>query len=242
MPPPRGRAGRLPEAAQRPSATPEGDRRAARRLVRPTGREDRGGARGGRGGRDVHPGQPSEEGAERVTNTLLISDGEQLKVSYDKIHLYDAFGFQESQTVQPGAEPVTVKVSGATVGFATCYDVRFPTSSSITRAAVHQRPSCPPHGSPARAKSRSGRRSSPPGPWTRRSSSSPAGRRCPKGQTWRSAWPRRPVWALLVVSPTGSVIAEAYEGPELLIVDIDPADVQEARKRIPVLQNARDLS
>ena len=46
--------------------------------------------------------------------------------SYDKIHLFDAFGFAESDTVAPGDEPVTIEVDGLTVGLATCYDLRFP--------------------------------------------------------------------------------------------------------------------
>ncbi|GHF06859.1 apolipoprotein acyltransferase [Amycolatopsis deserti] len=66
---------------------------------------------------------PSADG--RVRNTLLIT-GLGHHLGYDKIHLYDAFGFRESDTVAPGTSPVTVEVDGVTLGFATCYDVRFP--------------------------------------------------------------------------------------------------------------------
>ena len=66
---------------------------------------------------------PSADG--RVHNTLLATGGG-VEASYDKIHLFDAFGFAESDTVAPGAEPVTIKVDGLTVGLATCYDLRFP--------------------------------------------------------------------------------------------------------------------
>lgn len=66
---------------------------------------------------------PADEG--RVSNTLLVT-GPDVDTHYDKIHLYDAFGFAESRTVAPGAEPVTVEVAGTTVGVTTCYDVRFP--------------------------------------------------------------------------------------------------------------------
>ncbi|MFB9908314.1 carbon-nitrogen hydrolase family protein [Allokutzneria oryzae] len=61
----------------------------------------------------------------RVRNTLLITgpDGHR---GYDKIHLFDAFGFKESATVAPGSEQVTFDVGGTTVGAAVCYDVRFP--------------------------------------------------------------------------------------------------------------------
>ncbi|ODU12883.1 MAG: hydrolase [Pseudonocardia sp. SCN 73-27] len=61
----------------------------------------------------------------RVRNTLLVTGGG-VEASYDKIHLYDAFGFAESDTVAAGDTPVTVTVDGRTIGVATCYDVRFP--------------------------------------------------------------------------------------------------------------------
>ncbi|HET6501601.1 MAG TPA: carbon-nitrogen hydrolase family protein [Amycolatopsis sp.] len=66
---------------------------------------------------------PADDG--RVRNTLLIT-GLGHHLGYDKIHLYDAFGFRESDTVAPGAEPVTLTVDAVTIGFATCYDLRFP--------------------------------------------------------------------------------------------------------------------
>ncbi|WP_322751511.1 MULTISPECIES: carbon-nitrogen hydrolase family protein [unclassified Frankia] len=66
---------------------------------------------------------PAPDG--RVTNTLLVT-GPGVDTSYDKIHLYDAFGFTESRTVAPGSQVVTVDVDGVRIGLATCYDVRFP--------------------------------------------------------------------------------------------------------------------
>jgi predicted amidohydrolase len=66
---------------------------------------------------------PTDDG--RVRNTALITGLGQHR-GYHKIHLYDAFGFRESDTVAPGTEPVTVEVDGIMLGVATCYDVRFP--------------------------------------------------------------------------------------------------------------------
>ncbi|GEL18548.1 carbon-nitrogen hydrolase family protein [Pseudonocardia asaccharolytica] len=66
---------------------------------------------------------PASDG--RVYNTLLVT-GRGVETSYDKIHLYDAFGFVESDTVAPGAEPVVIDVDGRMIGLTTCYDVRFP--------------------------------------------------------------------------------------------------------------------
>ncbi|WP_189158682.1 carbon-nitrogen hydrolase family protein [Lentzea pudingi] len=62
---------------------------------------------------------------DRVRNTLLVT-GPDLHVGYDKIHLFDAFGFQESRTVEHGAAPVVFELDGVTLGVATCYDIRFP--------------------------------------------------------------------------------------------------------------------
>ncbi|PRC50243.1 hydrolase, partial [Mycobacterium sp. ITM-2017-0098] len=67
----------------------------------------------------------SEEPAGRVTNTL-IATGPGVEARYDKIHLYDAFGFTESKTVAPGREPAVIEVDGVTVGLTLCYDIRFP--------------------------------------------------------------------------------------------------------------------
>ncbi|GAB2574887.1 carbon-nitrogen hydrolase family protein [Microlunatus antarcticus] len=66
---------------------------------------------------------PATDG--RVTNTLLVT-GPGVEASYDKIHVYDAFGYAESDAVAPGDDVVVVRVDGIGVGLATCYDVRFP--------------------------------------------------------------------------------------------------------------------
>jgi deaminated glutathione amidase len=66
---------------------------------------------------------PAEDG--RVTNTLIAA-GPGTDTHYDKIHLYDAFGFTESRTVAPGHRPVVIDVDGVPVGLTTCYDIRFP--------------------------------------------------------------------------------------------------------------------
>lgn len=67
--------------------------------------------------------------ANRPFNTLVqvTSDGE-LAGFYRKIHLYDAFGYRESDKVTPApiTEPLVFKINGITVGALTCYDLRFP--------------------------------------------------------------------------------------------------------------------
>ncbi|NHN55617.1 carbon-nitrogen hydrolase family protein [Calidifontibacter sp. DB0510] len=65
---------------------------------------------------------PAEDG--RVHNTLLVT-GPGIELSYNKIHLYDAYGSRESEIVAPGDEIVTFDLGDLTVGLATCYDIRF---------------------------------------------------------------------------------------------------------------------
>lgn len=64
---------------------------------------------------------------DRVANTLIIAAGGEVVATYRKVHLYDAFSFLESDTVVPGDDaPPVIEIDGVTVGFATCYDLRFP--------------------------------------------------------------------------------------------------------------------
>jgi predicted amidohydrolase len=61
-------------------------------------------------------------------NTLVVvgPDGV-LRTTYRKIHLYDSFGYKESERLLPGElAPVVVDVAGQPVGLMTCYDLRFP--------------------------------------------------------------------------------------------------------------------
>jgi predicted amidohydrolase len=63
----------------------------------------------------------------RPYNTLVVVDEEGLRASYRKIHLYDSFGFKESDRLLAGPlEPVVVEVGGVRTGLMTCYDLRFP--------------------------------------------------------------------------------------------------------------------
>lgn len=74
--------------------------------------------------------QPGPQpGGERDYNTLLAfsATGEPWG-SYRKIHLYNAFGYRESDVYLPGeiTQPLLITVAGARVAALTCYDLRFP--------------------------------------------------------------------------------------------------------------------
>jgi len=180
--------------------------------------------------------RPSGDG--RAVNTLLVV-GEGVDAGYDKIHLFDAFGFAESDTVAPGAEPCLVDIGGVRVGFATCYDVRFPglfTTLADRGAQVICVCASWGHGPGkleqwevlVRARALDSTtfvvaagQGDPATVGVQRSGNAPTG-----------------IGHSVVVSPTGEVLGSLGADPGLLVVEIDP-DVSAVRELIPVLANRR---
>jgi predicted amidohydrolase len=176
----------------------------------------------------------------RVRNTLLVA-GPAGTATYDKLHLFDAFGFAESRTVTPGDEIVTVDVGGTTLGLATCYDVRFPDLFTATaRAGAVVQVVCASWGAGhgkleqwellARARALDTTsivlavgQGDPTAAGVDAVDGAPTG-----------------VGGSLVVSPFGEVLHRLGPVPELLVVDIDVSAVEEARSTLPVLVNRRD--
>lgn len=61
----------------------------------------------------------------RPFNTLILRGA--ARTDYRKIHLYDSFGYRESDRLTPGSlHPVVADVHGFRIGLMTCYDLRFP--------------------------------------------------------------------------------------------------------------------
>ena len=68
--------------------------------------------------------EPGED-ADRPFNTLVARGA--VAASYRKIHLYDSFGYRESDRLSAGPlTPVVFDLAGFGVGLMTCYDLRFP--------------------------------------------------------------------------------------------------------------------
>ncbi len=187
------------------------------------------------------PGTPSAEGRDRVTNTL-IAVGHGVHAAYDKVHLYDAFGFKESKTVQPGDELVRFEVDGITLGLATCYDIRFPdlftaharagTAATLVPASWGAGPGKVEQWELlARARALDSTQYIVAcGQGLPSAAGVDAPEQAPTG-----------VGHSLIVSPTGRVLAQAGEAPQLLTVDLDLETVEHTQRLIPVLANARDL-
>jgi deaminated glutathione amidase len=165
----------------------------------------------------------------RPLNTLVLADGGEV-TPYRKIHLYDSFGYKESDRVSPGdLTPCRVDVRGFPLGLMTCYDLRFP---ELARALVER-------GAEALVL---------PAAWV-------AGER--KVEHWRTLLRARAientVWVVavaqpgprysghsLVVAPDGDVVVEAGEDEEVTLdAVLDREAVSTVRRTNPSLANRR---
>ncbi len=180
---------------------------------------------------------PTDDG--RVTNTLLVT-GRGTDAHYDKVHLYDAFGFSESRTVAPGDEPLTVDVAGTRIGVATCYDIRFPglyTTLAERGASVIVTPASWGAGAGKREQ------------WellvrARALDSTAWVLGC--GQADPLSVGRQPgdkaptgIGYSTVATPLGRIHDQLDAEPGVLITDVDPAEVEQVRGSLPVLSNRR---
>jgi predicted amidohydrolase len=180
---------------------------------------------------------PADHG--RVTNTLIAA-GPGVDAHYDKIHLYDAFGFKESETVAPGDEPVMITVDGVNVGITLCYDVRFPelyvelARRGAQLITVHASWGTGPGKleqwtllARARAIDTTGFVAAVDQPY-------PGDELAAVGPTG--------VGGSLVASPVGEVLAAAGADQQLLVTDIDLDTAQKARETIAVLRNRAEFT
>lgn len=73
------------------------------------------------------------DGQGRIYNTLVGIQQGRIEAVYRKLHLYDAFGTQESTWVSPGTiqPPQLLELNGLKIGMQTCYDLRFPEVSRM---------------------------------------------------------------------------------------------------------------
>lgn len=187
------------------------------------------------------PGEPNEQGKPRVKNTLLTA-GPSVFVSYDKLHLYDAFGFQESRGVQPGDRVVRFDTRGLRFGLATCYDIRFPQLFQAHASAGAHATLVPTSWQPGPGKLEQWRTLAVARALDSTQYVIACGQGVPEAAGLTATAPAGAptgVGHSMIVSPTGQILAEAGEEPELLIAEIDAETVEQARTMIPVLANAR---
>jgi predicted amidohydrolase len=179
-------------------------------------------------------------GEKLVNRSLLFTPDGGIAARYDKIHLFDVDlptgeSLRESHAYDGGAEAVLVETPVGAIGLTICYDMRFPhlyralakagaklftVPSAFTvptgRAHWHVllRARAIETGSFILAAAQGGRHES--------------GR-----ETYGHS---------LIVSPWGEVLAEAGTEPGIVIADIDLAQADLARARIPALVHDRSMS
>ncbi|MEU6676205.1 carbon-nitrogen hydrolase family protein [Streptomyces sp. NPDC046853] len=180
---------------------------------------------------------PASDG--RVTNTLLAT-GRGVEATYDKIHLYDAFGFAESDTVAAGSQVVTIDVQGVRLGLATCYDVRFPelfrahadagATATLLAASWGAGP-----GKVDQWELLVRARALDATLWV-----AAVGQADPAaGGVAAAGTAPTGVGHSMIVGPDGTVRSRLGAGPELLMTEVDADEVAEVRAKIPVLANRR---
>lgn len=178
----------------------------------------------------------------KLANRALLfgPDGATLAV-YDKIHMFDVDldngeSWRESAAYEPGTEAVVTEIDGARLGFAVCYDLRFPQlfrAEALAGADVL----------------------SVPAAFTRQTGEAHwhvllRARAIENGAYVVAAAQggvhedgRETYGHSLIVDPWGRIIAEAaHDEPVVIVAEIDPAQSLAARKKIPNLKNARDFA
>ena len=163
-------------------------------------------------------------------NTLVVlgPDGE-LRQTYRKIHLYDSFGYRESERLRPGGiTPVVIDVAGSLVGLMTCYDLRFPELARIlieAGAEVLAIPSAWVQGDMKLDH------------WTTLLRARAIENTVPVIAVGQCG--DRYVGHSLVIDARGSIVVEAGSDPVIRRVELDFAEVERVRAENPSLTNRR---
>ncbi|HEY1133132.1 MAG TPA: carbon-nitrogen hydrolase family protein [Nocardioides sp.] len=168
---------------------------------------------------------------DRAYNSLLVlgPDGERV-AAYRKQHLYDAFGYKESEFIRPGDldAPETFTVDGVTVGLLTCYDLRFPEAARRVVDAGAEVVLYP--------------ASWVPGPRKEFHWKSLLLARAIENTVFVAGVSQAPpmgVGSALAVDPMGSTIAELAEAVDVTVFDVDTARIDVVRASNPSLANRR---
>jgi predicted amidohydrolase len=177
----------------------------------------------------------------KVANRAFLfgPDGARI-ATYDKVHMFDVDldggeSWRESATYEPGTEAVVATLPFARLGFAVCYDLRFPQlfraealagAELLTVPAAFTRQTGEAHW---HALLRA--RAIENGAWV--IAAAQGGLHEDGRETYGHS---------LIADPWGRIVAElAHDEPGILYAEIDTAAVGEARRKIPNLRNAREF-
>ena len=180
------------------------------------------------------------EGGRIANRSYLLDPRGAVVARYDKVHMFDVdLGdgevYRESDTYRPGDRAVCADLPWGRLGLTICYDVRFPSLYTyLAEAGAHF------IGVPSAFTRRTGQahwhvllraRAIETGCWI-----------FAAAQCGDHAGGRRTYGHSLIVDPWGEIVAEAGEEPGVIVAEIDPARVRQARRSIPSLANARQFA
>lgn len=176
----------------------------------------------------------------RLANrSFVIDDRGEIRARYDKMHLFDvdlASGerWRESDRYAAGEAAVLVETPLGVLGLAICYDLRFPDLFRVLSDA----------GATLFAVPAAFTRSTGAAHWhvLLRARAIEAGAFVlAAAQTGEHEDGRATYGYSLAVGPWGDVLLDMGEVAGLGFVEVDPAQVVEARARVPVLKHRRDI-
>jgi predicted amidohydrolase len=175
---------------------------------------------------------------DRIANRAILIDAEgEVVATYDKIHLFDVDlpngeRWRESATYAGGNEAPLVETPWGWLGMTICYDVRFP---ALYRALAEAGASF--LSAPACFTKQTGEAH-----WhiLHRARAIETGAfMISAAQGGRHEDGRETYGHSIIVDPWGRVLAEGGTEPGVILAEIDPALVGEARARIPALRHGR---
>ena len=170
------------------------------------------------------------------TSVLINRDGD-IVAKYHKIHLFDvdlANGEKhyESERILAGDSVVTAEIDGITFGLTVCYDLRFPElfrSLALQNAQILL--------VPAGFTLHTGRDH-----WEVLLRARAIENACyvvAPAQIGRYQADRECFGRSMVIDPWGLVLAQAQDGPTVIVTDVDLSQIERVRAQIPSLQHRR---
>jgi predicted amidohydrolase len=172
-----------------------------------------------------------------VNRSFIIGPDGEIAARYDKIHMFDVElgageSYRESNNYRPGETAVLADLPWGRIGLTICYDLRFP---SLYRALAEA-------GADFLAIPAAFTRVTGEAHWNiliRARAIETGSFVLAAAQGGKHENGRETYGHSIVVDPWGNVLAEGGAEPGVVMAEIDPALVAEARKRIPSLQHGR---
>ena len=176
-----------------------------------------------------------------ANRSFLIGPDGDIRARYDKIHMFDVDvspeeTFRESDGFRPGDRAVLAETPWGNLGLTVCYDIRFPALYRRLAQAGADILTVPAAFSPvtgaAHWESLLRARAIETGCFVLAPAQTGTHEAC-QGK------PRTTHGHSMAVAPWGEVLVDGGTEPGIVMVDLDPGEVAEARRRVPSLRHDR---